>query len=203
MIHRRHVLVLAALGLAFTLRPALAQPADKAAAFVKQTGNALVQIVNGPGTPQEKRAAMTKEINAAVDVDGVGRFCLGRYWRQATPQQQRQYLQLFHQVLVTNITSKLGEYKGVSFTMGRSRMQGDDAVVSTTVNRPNNPPTAVDWIIADPGTSPKIVDVVAEGTSLRLTQRSDYASYLVHNNNSIEALITAMRNQVEANARSG
>ncbi len=26
--------------------------------------------------------------------------------------------------------------------------------------------------------SPKIVDVIAEGTSLRLTQRSDYASYL-------------------------
>jgi phospholipid transport system substrate-binding protein len=203
MIHRRHVLVLAAAGVALALQPAMAQPAEKAAAFVKQTGNVLVQIVNGPGTPDQKRAAMTKEINSTVDVDSVGRFCLGRYWRQATPQQQQQYLQLFHQVLVTNITAKLGEYKGVSIVMGRSRMQGNNAVVSTTVNRPNNSPTAVDWVIANPDTAPKIVDVVAEGTSLRLTQRSDYASYLVHNNNSIDALITAMRNQVEANARSG
>ena len=69
-------------------------------------------------------------------------------------------------------------------------------MVSTTVIRPNNPPTAVDWIIANPANTPKIVDVVAEGTSLRLTQRQDYASYLSRNNNDIDALINAMRQQV-------
>jgi phospholipid transport system substrate-binding protein len=41
--------------------------------------------------------------------------------------------------------------------------------------------------------------VLAEGTSLRLTQRSDYASYLSHNNYDINALITAMRQQAEQN----
>ena len=80
--------------------------------------------------------------------------------------------------------------------MGRSRPQDEEAVVSTTVVRPNNPPTAVDWVIANPETKPKIIDVVAEGTSLRLTQRQDYASYLTHNNNNVDALIAAMKNQV-------
>jgi phospholipid transport system substrate-binding protein len=139
---------------------------------------------------------MTQIINEDVDVDGIGRFCLGRYWRLATPEQQKQYLPLFREVLVTNITSKLGEYKGVTFTVGRGKLQDDEAVVSTTVVRPNNPPTAVDWIIANPSGKPKIIDVVAEGTSLRLTQRQDYASYLAHNNNNIDALIAAMKNQI-------
>jgi phospholipid transport system substrate-binding protein len=139
---------------------------------------------------------MTRIIDTYVDVDGIGKFCLGRYWRTATPEQQKQYIKLFHEVLVTNITSKLGEYQGVTYTMGKSRMQDEDAVVSTTVVRPNNPPTAVDWIIANPTTDPKVTDVIAEGTSLRLTQRQDYASYLAHNNNSVDALISAMRNQV-------
>ena len=197
MFHRRHFLMFAAAsGVGLAAGPVLAQSTDKAAAFVKSTGAKLVGIVNGPGSASQKRAEMTREINTAVDVDGVGRFCLGRYWRQASPQQQKEYLQLFHEVLVTNITSKLGEYQGVSFTMGRSRIQDEDAWVSTTVNRPNNPPTAVDWVIADPTSSPKIIDVVAEGTSLRLTQRSDYASFLVHNNNNLDSLITAMRRQV-------
>ena len=173
-----------------------AQTADKAAAFVKSTGDRLVAVVNGPGSASAKRTQMTQIINADVDVDGIARFCLGRYWRQATPEQQKQYIALFHEVLVTNITAKLGEYQGVSFTMGRSRPQDDLAVVSTTVVRPNNAPTAVDWIISDPTTAPKIVDVVAEGTSLRLTQRQDYGSYLMHNNGSIDALIAAMKNQV-------
>jgi phospholipid transport system substrate-binding protein len=170
--------------------------ADKAAAFVKSTGDRLVGVVNGPGSTSVKRTEMTQIINNDVDVEGIGRFCLGRYWKQATPEQQKQYLALFHEVLVTNITSKLGEYKGVTFTMGRSRLQDEEGVVSTTVIRPNNPPTAVDWIIANPTSAPKIVDVVAEGTSLRLTQRQDYASYLTHNNGSVDALISAMKNQI-------
>jgi phospholipid transport system substrate-binding protein len=87
----------------------------------------------------------------------------------------------------------------VKFTIGRSRPQDDDEIVSSLVERPNNPPTNVDWVISNPTRSPKIIDVLAEGTSLRLTQRSDYASYLSHNNYDINALITAMRQQAEQN----
>lgn len=199
---RRTFLTLAAAVAPLTAAPwtqARAQGADKAVAFVKSTGDRLVAVVNGPGSAQAKRAAMTKIIDSSVDVDGVGKFCLGRFWRQAAPDQQKRYLTLFHEVLVTNITAKLGEYQGVSFVVGRGTPQDDQVVVSTVVNRPNNPPTNVDWLIIDPDSSPKIVDVVAEGTSLRLTQRSDYASYLSHNNNDIAKLLEAMQNQVSQN----
>ena len=153
-------------------------------------------VVNGPESDREKRAKLTAIIDDAVDVDGVARFCLGRFWRNASAEQQQRYTELFHQVLVNNITAKLGEYRGVRFTMGRAQMRDDNAVVSTVVERPNNPPTNVDWIISNPTTAPKIIDVVAEGTSLRLTQRQDYASYLSRNNDNIDALINAMRQQV-------
>jgi len=135
-----------------------------------------------------------------VDVDGIARFCLGRFWRQATPDQQKRYLAAFHEVLVTNISSKLGEYKGVKLTVQRGRPQDDEAIVTTIVDRPNNPPTNVDWVIEQPTAAPRIIDVIAEGTSLRLTQRQDYASYLTRNNNNVDALINAMQQQT---ARSG
>ena len=90
---------------------ARAQSADsRAAAFVKQTGDQLVAVVNGPGSTQEKRQKLTAIIDQTVAVSEIARFCLGRFWRQATPQQQQHYMNLFHEVLVTNITSKLGEY---------------------------------------------------------------------------------------------
>jgi phospholipid transport system substrate-binding protein len=202
MLHRRQVLTLAATAAATAcipgvLRSAWAQSStDTATSFVKATGDKLVGVVNGPGSPQEKRRALTQIIDGSVDVDGVARFCLGRFWRTASPEQQKHYVELFHQVLVTNITAKLGEYQGVSFVMQRSRPQDDDVIVSTVVDRPNNPPTNVDWVITSPGSNPKIVDVIAEGTSLRLTQRSDYASFLAHNNSDINTLINAMKQQV-------
>ena len=197
MILRRQFLIIAAASaLTLAVRPVWADSPDQAASFIKQTGDRLVGVVNGPGSPPGKRAQMTQILNDAVDVDGIAKFCLGRFWRTATPGQQQEYVRLFHEVLVTNITSKLGEYQGVAFTMGKAHTQGDEDVVSTTVTRPNNPPTAVDWIVAQIGGKAKIIDVVAEGTSLRLTQRQDYASYLMHNNNSVDALISAMKNQV-------
>ncbi|HEY7578031.1 MAG TPA: ABC transporter substrate-binding protein [Acetobacteraceae bacterium] len=178
-------------------RPASAQGATgRASAFIKNIGDQLVGVVNGPESDREKRSKLTAIIDNAVDVDGVARFCLGRFWRTASPEQQHRYMALFHQVLVNNITAKIGEYRGVRFQMGRTQQRDDDAVVSTVVERPNNPPTNVDWVVSNPGSDPKIIDVVAEGTSLRLTQRQDYASYLSHNNNSIDALIDAMRQQV-------
>lgn len=200
---RRLFLTVSAAWLALGAAARAASPESAAEAFVKSVGDKLVAVVNGPGSPAQKRQQLTQIIDSVVDVDGVAKFCLGRFWRQATPEQRQRYLATFHQVLVTNITSKLGEYEGVRFTMGRAEPNGDNVAVDTTVERPNNPPTDVKWVVSSPESNPKIVDVIAEGTSLRLTQRSDYASYLMHNNNNIDALITAMQHQVEAAQQSG
>jgi len=197
MLDRRHCLIagLFVAGTGLPLARAFAQAAEKASAFVQQTGDKLVGIVNGAQSAPDKRRALTQILEVAVDVDGIARFCLGRFWRVATPDQQKRYLAAFHEVLVTNISSKLGEYKGVKLTVQHARPQDDEAIVTTIVDRPNNPPTNVDWVIEQPTAAPRIIDVIAEGTSLRLTQRQDYASYLTRNNNNIDALIAAMKQQ--------
>jgi phospholipid transport system substrate-binding protein len=197
MLDRRTCLIacLAAVGAGFPFGRASAQSVEKADAFVQQTGDKLVGIVNGTMSAADKRKALTQILEVAVDVDGIARFCLGRFWRQATPDQQKRYLAAFHEVLVTNISSKLGEYKGVKLTVQHGRAQDDEAIVTTIVDRPNNPPTNVDWVIEQPAAAPRIIDVIAEGTSLRLTQRQDYASYLTRNNNNVDALISAMKQQ--------
>ena len=175
-----------------------AQAASRAAALVKNIGDKLVAVINGPGSTQDKRRMLTQIIDSAVDVDGVARFCLGRFWGQASPPQQQRFVMLFHQVLVSNIMAKLGEYQGVKFTVGRSRRQDEDEIVSSVVERPNNPPTDVDWAISGPDSNPKIMDVIAAGTSFRLTQRSDYASFLAHN--SVDALLSALQQQAAQNS---
>jgi phospholipid transport system substrate-binding protein len=53
----------------------------------------------------------------------------------------------------------------------------------------------VDWLVSTESGSPKITDLIAEGTSLRLTQRSDYSAFLARNNNSVQALIDALKQQ--------
>lgn len=191
------------LGLIAAASPALIMPVraaaagDAAIAFIRSTADKLLAVVNGAGSVEERRKALAPIIDSAVDVNGVARFCLGRFWRVATPAQQQEYLSLFKSVLVTNIAVKLGDYRGVKLIIGRAQDRDDGELVSTTLDRPNNPSSALQWLIANPTTDPKVVDVIAEGTSLRVTQREDYASFLVHNNNQITSLLEAMRKQID------
>ena len=173
--------------------PASAQPAQQAVSFVRSTTDQLVKIVNSPDPPQEKRHRLQQVIDRTVDVNDIGQFCLGRFWRIATPAQRQEYLHLFGDLLLTKIAAHLGEYQGVRVTVGLARAAEDTEIVRTTVQRPNNLTSQVDWVISTATGGPKIVDLLAEGTSLRLTQSSDIAAYLARHQYNIQELIEGMR----------
>jgi phospholipid transport system substrate-binding protein len=200
MLTRRHMLVCTAMtGLLIAAGPhAWAQSASTAdaTAFVVKLGNDLISVVNGPGTYEEKKRRLQPLIESAVDVDGIARFCLGRFVRTATPDQLQIYTHLFHDVLINNITGKIGEFQGVTFRPTTTSQRDGETLVGTLISRPNQQPNNVQWVVVPVGGQLKVTDVVAEGTSLRLTQRADYAAYLSRNSNNIDALIAAMKQQV-------
>ena len=179
----------------FSAIPAHAQGGGDEA-FVRQFSQKLIAVLNGSGTLAQKRTEILPLIDQNVDVDGIARFCMGRYWRMATPAQQQKFTELFHRVLLKSITDKLGEYEGVSVVLGATTPRGNGlSAVSTTINRPGQPATNVDWVIDHIGGAPKVSDVIGEGVSLSITQRGDYSSYLQRNGNNIQALLDAMQRQ--------
>ena len=200
MLTRRHLLVCTAMtGLILAApRMGFAQggSAAEATAFVTKLGSDLVAIVNAPGSYEDKKRRLQPLIESAVAVDEIARFCLGRFARTATPAQLQDYIKLFHSVLINNIGSKIGEFQGVTFVPTTTTQREADILVGTLISRPNQKPNNVQWVVNQVGGQPKIVDVIAEGTSLRLTQRSDYAAYLSRNNNNLDALLAAMRQQI-------
>jgi phospholipid transport system substrate-binding protein len=194
--HRRSLLGAAAL--LAVAGPAAAQDTSRAASFIQTTGQELVAAVNDTrsdlATRRQKVAAVLRR---SVDIEGVGRFILGRWWRQASAQERQEYMKLFEETLIRNLSARFGEYQGVRFSLGRSQQRTeDDVLVNTIIERPNAAPFTLDWRVAEVGGQPKVVDVIAEGTSLRLTQRSEYSSVIQRNNGSIAALLQAMQGQI-------
>ncbi len=201
MLTRRNLLVCTAMtGLLLAAGPqfAFAQGGStaEATAFVTKLGNELIAIVNVPGGYEDKKRRLQPLIETAVAVDEIARFCLGRFARTATPAQLQEYTRLFHDVLINNITGKIGEFKGVTLAPTSTTQREADILVGTLISRPNQKPNNVQWVVNQVGGQPRIVDVIAEGTSLRLTQRSDYAAYLARNNNDVGALLAAMKQQI-------
>jgi phospholipid transport system substrate-binding protein len=157
-----------------------------------------VNAINDPRPTQvQRRDRVASILRVAIDIEGTGRFILGRYVRQATPGELQDYLKLFDEIIIRNLSSRFGEYRGVKFSLGRSQQRTEeDALVSTLVERPNSPPFTLDWRVAEIAGQPKVVDMVAEGTSLRLTTRSEYAAVIQRNGGRVTALLDAMRGQI-------
>ena len=197
MLTRRHLLLCTALtGLLLAGPRAWSQTTGDATGFVVKLGNDLVAIIDGPGSYPDKKRQLQPVIESSLDVDGIARFCLGRFWRTATPAQQQEFSRLFHDVLMNNIFGKIGEFKGVTFKPTTTAQRDQDMLVGTLIKRPNQEANTVQWVVNNVAGKLKIVDLVAEGTSLRLTQRADYAAYLQRNGENVDALIGAMRKQV-------
>jgi phospholipid transport system substrate-binding protein len=197
LLHRRLVLA-GMMGLACT--PAHAQQMDiaRATTFVDKAGQDLVNAINDQRLNQaQRRDKVASILRTAIDIEGTGRFILGRYVRQASPTELQDYLKLFDEIIIRNLSSRFGEYRGVKFSLGRSQQRTEeDALVSTLVERPNTPSFTLDWRVAEINGQPKVVDVIAEGTSLRLTTRSEYAAVIQRNSGRVASLLDAMRGQI-------
>ena len=185
------------LGMMASAARAQALSADTAKAFINQSGQQLVGIVNGGGSPTDKATQLRTLVNQIVAVDQVGDYVLGRYINVATPAQHDKFQQLFHQLLSYNITYQIKAYQGVSFVVTGATPQADGVLVDTTITTPGKAPADVGWDVEEIGGKPQIVDVIVAGTSMRITTRNDYASVVTDNGGSVSALLTAMQNQID------
>lgn len=168
--------------------------ASPATDFVSNFGQRLVAIVNSDQPLTEKKKQVLPLLQENLDIPGIGRYCLGRYWRSATPDQQKKYLSLFDQVLVNTITDHIGNYQGVHFHISGSAPTADGERVNAIIDRPGQPEVNMQLVIA--GTPPKVIDMFGEGASLRMNQRGDYSSYLSRHGGDLDALNTALAHQL-------
>ena len=181
--------------------PGRAEDAElaRAAQFIRNSGNRLAALARGNPAAEEKQRRLLAFLEDVVDVDGVARFCLGRFWRAATPAQQAEYLHLFRRVLVNSVSPRIKDYPegGMQVSIDPPARNGAVIEVSTIVARTGegDAPLRVTWVIGTDTGRLRIVDIVAEGMSLRLTQRSDYSAFLGRNDGNLDTLLRALRQQ--------
>ncbi len=172
---------------------------DWAAAFIRDIGNEIADIARSSQPLSERQRRLQTLIDRVADVDDAARFCLGRFWRQATPAQQSEYLQLFHAILMKVVLARIHteaqDRTEVQVTIRRPAQREDGVYVPTVVERTGNPPVEVTWVVRADALHPRLIDVIAEGTSLRLTVRSDYSGFLAQHANNIDLLLQALREQ--------
>ena len=153
--------------------------AAKAEAFVKQvTENGVEDIINAKISMQEKDARFEKLFNSALDLNYIGKFVLGRYWKTATKQQQDNFIAAYRAMNIKTWSRRFDEFKGKRFIFhGTSPSNSANQVfVNTTVPMDQGEPAKVVWRVKQSGDKFKIVDIIIENVSLAITARNEYTA---------------------------
>jgi phospholipid transport system substrate-binding protein len=184
-------------GILISARPAAA--AADPAAVITSLGNKALEVLGNNVDPKLRVARFRQLFSEDFDVPGIARFVLGRYWRLATEPQQQEFVKVFADYIALAYSNRLTEYSGETLHVTGSKPAPGGSVVSSEIVRPNGaPPAKVDWLLTPHDGAYKISDVVVEGVSMAVTQRSEFASVIQRNGGQVQGLITALRQKTEA-----
>lgn len=143
---------------------------------------------------EERKAAFKKLLGSKFDMQTIGRFALGRHWHTATPEQRKEYLKLFQQMTVEVYSQRFSDYQGQSLKVQGSRPEGTaDILVNSVILQDSGPEVKVDWRVRQKNGTYKVVDVIVEGVSMAVTQRSDFSSVIQRGGGNLEVLLAHLR----------
>jgi phospholipid transport system substrate-binding protein len=152
---------------------------------------------NGQQTQTQKTESFKRLLEDSFDLDAIGRFAAGQYWRQFTPAQQSEYVKLFRRGVVDMYAQRFSEYNGQKLEVTGSRPAGNaanDTVVMSRVISPNGAePVPVEWVVQSKGGKYKVLDVIILGTSQSINQRSQFKEIVQKGGGDVQALIDNLR----------
>ena len=175
--------------------------ADDAKKFVMDTGNEIIQILaNKKQSLSERKENFRKVLAKDFDIPQIGRFVLGKYWRQANPDQQKQFLTLFEGAIVETYSEQFNNYTDEKLNVISANSKDKDIIlVNSEILHPHGgEPLNVRWQIVKKDSYFKVIDIIVNGVSMRITQRTEYAAIIQSKQKGIDGLIDYIRSNPEA-----
>ncbi len=158
-------------------RPALAETLspDAATRYIGHMGNRAVAVLAQQGSSETRVAEFTRLMLDAIDFDAVATATLGRMARTVSPQDRREFTQLFAAHLIDVAIDRFGNIQIVRFVVDTGRPQPNgDVKVHSVIERKGDQPLAVDWRVRMTDGTPKINDIEVEGYSLVIHYRGEF-----------------------------
>jgi len=185
-LYRRFAVIcamLVGLTLAVTGFRAHAQDADAPEALVQKLTNDVLAAIKSDsaiqsGNPQRLLQLVDEKILPYTNFEKTTRLAAGRYWRQATPEQQKALVKEFRTTLVRTYSGAVSSVKqqtSIEMKPARREANATDTVVRTLIKQPNGDPIPVDYRLEKAGTSWKVYDVNVLGVWLIENYRNQFS----------------------------
>ncbi|HKK13579.1 MAG TPA: ABC transporter substrate-binding protein [Gammaproteobacteria bacterium] len=163
--------------------PAAADTGQSPEALVHQTSQRmLAALSDNKAQIQQDPAKLYGLIKDIVlphfDFQRMSRWALGLYWRRATPDQRRRFVDEFRTLLVRTYGKALEQYSDQSVEYLPLHRDSDarDVTVRTRVRQSGGPPIPINYSMEKTADGWKVYDVTVDGVSLVSNYRSTFSS---------------------------
>jgi len=166
--------------------------------FIKSTTDAVLKVLEdprmqGPEKQKERQDRLHQLASEAFDWPEMARRSLATHWRDRTPQQQQEFVQLFRDLVERAYMNRLEEAAAQRQDIRYLDEQGDDvrAVVKVKVVTKRNQEVPFEYRVLKSNGRWRIYDVAIEGVSLINNYRSQFNRIIA--SSSYDELIQKMK----------
>ena len=156
-------------------------PADQ----VRQTADKVLLILQDPrlkaaDKKKERRDQLRQVISARFDFNEMAKSSLGQHWQRRSAEEQRQFVQLFSDLLERSYADQIESFNGEKIVYGRENEDRDHAEVDTRIVTSKGEGFSVNYKLYSAGREWKVYDVVIENISLVNNYRSQFNRVLAN-----------------------
>jgi len=165
------------------------------AEFLEDFGAQAIKLLAETQPGEARRdSEMRRLLNEGFDIEFIGRFVLSRYWRTASEAEKAEFRKLFEDYLIAAYGRRFGTYNGERFVIGQTIPEEDErAIVRSDVVRASGDVMTVNWRVQRRDGHWKVIDIMVEGVSMMVTQRSEFTALLQREGGSVSALNQRLR----------
>ena len=182
------------LGILLLMQPVLVAagaPGDQ----VRQTVDKLLAILpdpqlRGADKENERREELRKVLYSRFDFTEMAKRALGPHWQRRSPEEQKEFVELFTSLLEGAYLDKIESYNGEKVEYFNETVDNNYAEVDTKIVDNNGQQFSVNYRLHNVDGDWKVYDVVIENVSLVNNYRSQFNRVLAKS--SFEELLTAI-----------
>ncbi len=189
--------VLMLLASSLQARAAEASPSE----FLMQLRDRVVAQLAEQGISDSDREKRFKALlRESFDMEGVARFVAGTSWKEAGAVEQEAFTAAFEQSIVRRFLPLLSDSKGnrITFDDATQESGGKILQVKASVQRSDGNATELLWRLRRSEDSYRILDLSAQGISMAITLRDEYASVLKSNGGDLGALAKMLQKKTDS-----
>lgn len=192
---RRTILTAVAATALLPLVPHRAQALTTAQAsgFVEQVATEITRIINSGQSETTMIGDFERMMARYADMPTISQSVLGPPARSASRSQLSAFSDAFRAYMARKYGRRFREFIGGTVTVAGAQDTGRYVEVISTVNLRGDAPFEVRFRVWDRSGQPLFIDLLIEGVSLVISERSEIGSVMDRNGGSIDATIQTLR----------